>query len=266
MQVFFLSTLVSSALASNLIATVPRQLQARQDDQSFVPGSTTVSACRSDEIECPGEFEGSKYCSLPSAGDTCCRQGCKCCSCPNFRRGPLAHLCIDNCPGGSFCLIDGFCCPDVSPRLSIPWILRHVFYSCLYFCAARSKLNLCCGQGLDAASCAAQNGVTLPDGFGASSAASTSPATEAPSSTVALVTSSTSPVASSVVTSAVATAPYVIPGNASLPVGSGTATGSGAFPGQTGLTPFTGAASAVSAGTTGAIAAFLGLGVVAAWL
>ena len=92
-----------------------------------------------------------------------------------------------------------------------------------------------------------------------------SPATEATSSTVALVTSSTSAVASSVVTTAVATAPYVIPGNGSLPVGSGTATGSGAFPGQTGLTPFTGAASAISVGTTGAIAAVLGLGFVAAW-
>ncbi|KAG7008826.1 hypothetical protein G7Y79_00004g014100 [Physcia stellaris] len=245
MQVFFLSALVSSALASNLIATVPRQLQARQDDQSFVPGSTTVSACASDEIECPGEFEGSKYCSLPSAGDTCCRQGY-------------------NCPGGSFCLIDGFCCPDVSRRFLF---LGHSVMSSEAVCiTARSELNLCCGQGLDAASCAAQNGVTLPNSFGASSAASTSPATEAPSSTVVVVTSSTSPVASSVVTSAVATAPYVIPGNASLPVGSGTATGSGAFPGQTSLTPFTGAASAVSVGTTGAIAAFLGLGVIAAWL
>ena len=68
------------------------------------------------------------------------------------------------------------------------------FHSLSALFTARSKLNLCCGQGLDAASCAAQNGVTLPDSFGASSAASTSPATEATSSTVALVTSSTSAV------------------------------------------------------------------------
>ena len=64
--------------------------------------------------------------------------------------------------------------------------------------------------------------------------------------------------------SSVATPPYIIPGNASIPVG--TATGTGALPGPTGVTPFTGAGSLDSARAYVAMAAVIGASLLRAML
>ena len=112
MQFFLISALAGSAVASNFLTTLPRELRVRQTDESFIPDSQTVSACASNEIECPGEFQGSIYCSEPSRGDTCCPQGCKHSS-PDRNSDDRSRT-LDNCPGTNFCLIDGYCCPEVS--------------------------------------------------------------------------------------------------------------------------------------------------------
>ncbi|KAI4191043.1 MAG: hypothetical protein L6R41_000358, partial [Letrouitia leprolyta] len=119
------------------------------------------------------------------------------------------------CPSDSFCLINGLCCPD----------------------------------GLPAETCAAQNGVTLPQDFStntATSAGQTSIA-QTPKPTISVVESSAS---SSEVfvpsTTAVIATPYPIPQNSTAPLPTGTAapSGTGAGAGPT-PAPFTGGAARV---------------------
>lgn len=145
------------------------------------------------------------------------------------------------CPNNSFCLIDGLCCPD----------------------------------GLPAETCAAQNGVTLPQGFSTDTASSVGATTaeQTPRSTISVVVSSASP--SSVFvpsTSAVVATPIplpspisdpppfplpsVIPGNATFPGGPAAPTGTGVFPP---VDSFTGAAANVKVYCGGLVAAVLGV-------
>ncbi|KAI4288249.1 MAG: hypothetical protein L6R35_002488 [Caloplaca aegaea] len=117
------------------------------------------------------------------------------------------------CPSDSFCLIDSLCCPT----------------------------------GLPAETCAAQNGVSLPQDFStdtatSSAGATTTAAVETPESTVSSAVES-----STVAVSSTTTTPYPIPSiNATLPVGTAAPTGTGA-PG-TPVTPFTGGVASVKVG------------------
>ena len=122
MQFLLVSALASSALASNLLS-LPKELRVRQTDESFVPDSETIDACFSNQITCPGEYLGSLYCATPSDGDTCCSQGCEHICSNHASNGRWQNP--DACPGGSFCLIDGYCCPDVSR----PLLFTHVLTS-----------------------------------------------------------------------------------------------------------------------------------------
>ncbi|KAL8783241.1 MAG: hypothetical protein Q9213_004753 [Squamulea squamosa] len=139
------------------------------------------------------------------------------------------------CPGGG----KAYPCPDLSFCLNIN--------------------GLCCPAGLDPATCAAQNGVQLPDNFNTATAATTG-STTAHSSTISAVESTVSDTASvftpSTTETTIAT-PYPIPGNATvstLP----TSTGAPGAPGS-GVTPFTGAASSVQVVGAGLAAGFLGV-------
>ncbi|KAI4173699.1 MAG: hypothetical protein LQ346_008373 [Caloplaca aetnensis] len=148
------------------------------------------------------------------------------------------------CPNDSFCLINGLCCPD----------------------------------GLPAETCAAQNGVTLPQGFSTNTAASVGATTAAqtPKPTVSVIESSASessvfvPSTTAVVTTPIPlpspvpdTTPvplpspvYPIPGNGTVPgVPAPTGTGAGSAP----VTPFTGAAASVRGYCGGVVAALAGV-------
>jgi len=92
----------------------------RRQGQGFVPGTTP--GCPADWPFCGT----SGICYLPSRGDTCCPGG------------------TYACPGGSFCLVAPYCCPN----------------------------------GLDPQSCAEQHGVTLPAGY---SSGATQPPASTPS-------------------------------------------------------------------------------------
>lgn len=133
----FKSVVASALLASTVSAdrlwsmAMPKRdltLIGRQS-QAFTPtpingqGATCADAFGAGFVQCGTGND----CFNPGAGGSCCSEGY-------------------DCPSGSFCLVQGQCCPD----------------------------------GLDPASCAAQLGVTLPAGFstdGVAAAATTSPAT-----------------------------------------------------------------------------------------
>lgn len=140
----------------------------------------------------------------------------------------------DPCPAGSFCLVKGYCCPD----------------------------------GVDAETCAIDNGVELPDDFNISSA--TKPAPPAATETTASVEVSSAP--ATVTPIATVVPPFPIPsGTGRSPVASGTAPapagtglsgtggpgGSAPRPSST-LSPFTGAASSLNV-VGGLFGALLGL-------
>ncbi|KAL9594588.1 MAG: hypothetical protein Q9219_006948 [cf. Caloplaca sp. 3 TL-2023] len=133
------------------------------------------------------------------------------------------------CPSDSFCLINNLCCPD----------------------------------GLPAETCAAQNGVSLPQGFSTNTATSAGLSTsQAPKATVSAVesTASSSEVFVPSTTAVVAATPYPIPGNATVPPASGTAgpSGTGAGNGPT-VAPFTGGAAGVRVYLGGAVMGVLGM-------
>lgn len=190
-----LAALTGSALANEVIAIAPRHLYARQGGSSFVPPSTLESGCASNEVQCPGSFNGLPYCVTPSLGDVCCAEGY-------------------GCPGGSFCLTAGYCCPD----------------------------------GIDPATCATAQGVTLPENFKPGNtvafSAPTTPATSAPPAQKPSPEVTSSPSSSvAVLTTSAPTPPYVIPSNSTSALGTATATGTGAGAGSTSVTPFTGGAA-----------------------
>lgn len=93
----------------------PRSLLLpRQGGDAFVPGiGSTVTNCAT---PC-----GDTECLDVPRGDTCCTEGCEWpLSVTRHEKRPFPlianrfpHL-SDGCPGGSFCLTQGFCCPDVS--------------------------------------------------------------------------------------------------------------------------------------------------------
>ncbi|KAL8950730.1 MAG: hypothetical protein Q9222_003249 [Ikaeria aurantiellina] len=142
------------------------------------------------------------------------------------------------CPSESFCLINGLCCPD----------------------------------GLPASTCAAQNGVSLPDDFNTATSAVASTAATTHSSSISAVESTSVPTSSAFVPSTTATTiatPYPIPSNATapsptqisdgqvqVPTGTGSASGTGAGPA---VTPFTGAAAAVKVAFGGVAAGVIGV-------
>jgi len=119
----FVALLVGQTLAQDdgFTHLNPGSLVRRQG-QGFVPGTTP--GCPADWPYCGT----SGICYLPSRGDTCCPGG------------------TYACPGGSFCLVAPYCCPN----------------------------------GLDPQSCAQQHGVTLPAGY---SSGATQPPAATPSGT-----------------------------------------------------------------------------------
>jgi len=77
MQLLLLVAAMSSpALADGVRAAAPRYLYARQN-QAFAPPTTVESGCQSNEIQCPGTFNGLPTCVTPTRGDVCCAEGCK---------------------------------------------------------------------------------------------------------------------------------------------------------------------------------------------
>ncbi|KAL8708364.1 MAG: hypothetical protein Q9220_006744 [cf. Caloplaca sp. 1 TL-2023] len=140
------------------------------------------------------------------------------------------------CPAESFCLINGLCCPN----------------------------------GLPASTCAAQNGVTLPDNFNTATSAIAGSTVATHSTSVSAVQSTSIPSSSAFVPSTTATTiatPYPIPSNATAPpvtqisdgqvqVPTGTTTGTGVGPV---VTPFTGAAAAVKVAFGGVFAGAMGI-------
>jgi len=103
----FVALLVGEALAQDGFTHLNPGSLVRRQGQGFVPGTTP--GCPSDWPFCGT----SGICYLPSRGDTCCPGG------------------TYACPGGSFCLVEPYCCPN----------------------------------GLDPQSCAEQHGITLPAGY-----------------------------------------------------------------------------------------------------
>ncbi|KAL2050461.1 hypothetical protein ABVK25_009295 [Lepraria finkii] len=163
MHFIFLTAALPLALASAGLS--PRSLLLpRQGGDAFVP--STGSIITNCATPC-----GTYVCLDVPRGDTCCTEGCKCsyfATQHNNKPGLLIangfFFLLDGCPGGSFCLTQGYCCPD----------------------------------GDDPATCASQFGVTLSSGFipgqtvavgTASSAASTSAPSSAPVSETAVSTS-----------------------------------------------------------------------------
>lgn len=159
----------------------------------------------------------------------------------------LLTITPDPCPSDSFCLINGLCCPDVShPPLLSSLRVHHTHRA---------------AQGLPASTCAAQNGVTLPDNFDAKTATQAG-STTAHTSTISAVQTATGSVTSSAfvpsTTATTVATPYPIPSNATTP--SGTASGSGAGAGPTGgVTPFVGGAASVKVACGGVLAGLLGV-------
>ncbi|KAI4256317.1 MAG: hypothetical protein L6R42_006297 [Xanthoria sp. 1 TBL-2021] len=139
------------------------------------------------------------------------------------------------CPGNG----DGYPCPSESFCLNVG--------------------GLCCPDGLDAATCAAQNGVSLPADYNSATSAISGSTTVA-SSTVSAVESTITDTSSAFVPSTTATTiatPYPTTGNATVHPGTGvapTGTGAGGSP-----VPFTGSASNVKVGGAGLAAGFLGV-------
>ncbi|CAL8580026.1 hypothetical protein XPA_005759 [Xanthoria parietina] len=121
--------------------------------------------------------------------------------------------------------------------------------------------GLCCPDGLDAATCAAQNGVSLPADYNSATSA-TSGSTTVVASTASAVESSITDTSSAFVPSTTATTiatPYPT-GNATVHP---TTTGTGVAPTGTGAggnpVPFTGSASNVKVVGAGFAAGFLGV-------
>jgi len=186
------SLLVSALLASGSLAMdfqewnklnkrtiVPVQRRQTPGGSAFLPGSnsgsgaTCADAFGAGFVQCGTGNE----CFDPAAGESCCQA-------------------TYPCPSGSFCLIDGYCCPN----------------------------------GLDAATCAAENGVTLPADFSTSTS----------SAAAAAATSATAAV------SATVTSNYTV-----IPTGAPTTSAP--------ITPFTGAASPQNfVGSAAAVAGILG--------
>ncbi|KAL9619712.1 MAG: hypothetical protein Q9160_005732 [Pyrenula sp. 1 TL-2023] len=113
---------------------VERQDQSFQPGTNFGSGATCADAFGSGFVQCG---TGNK-CFNPSGGESCCSN-----SYP--------------CPSGSFCLIDGYCCPN----------------------------------GIDPQTCAINNGVSLPAGFTPGGA--TTPASTPPASTPTTTPTTTTP-------------------------------------------------------------------------
>ncbi|KAL8653497.1 MAG: hypothetical protein Q9226_003829 [Calogaya cf. arnoldii] len=142
------------------------------------------------------------------------------------------------CPGNG----DGYPCPSESFCLNVN--------------------GLCCPDGLDAATCAAQNGVSLPANYN-SATASTTGSTTIASSTISAVESTITDTSSAFVPSTTAitiATPYLTTGNATVHP---TVTGTGVAPTGTGVgggpVPFTGAASSVKVVGAGLAAGFMGV-------
>jgi len=77
MQLLLLVAALSSpALADGVLALAPHYLYARQN-QAFAPPTSVESGCQSNEIQCPGTFNGLPTCVTPTRGDVCCAEGCK---------------------------------------------------------------------------------------------------------------------------------------------------------------------------------------------
>ncbi|KAF2098167.1 hypothetical protein NA57DRAFT_57333 [Rhizodiscina lignyota] len=80
---------VAAVASATVYDAAPFALVKRQGGDSFIPGSVVVGdTCPSGQLPC-----GTQWCTIPSRGDVCCKEGYA-------------------CPGGSFCLTQGYCCPD----------------------------------------------------------------------------------------------------------------------------------------------------------
>ncbi|KAL3456044.1 hypothetical protein BJX64DRAFT_297054 [Aspergillus heterothallicus] len=190
--IVFASLLAAPALASpdqKLAQLTGFGLSKRQGGESFQPG--TIPGSCGDWPICGT----SGICYNPERGDTCCPDG------------------TWACPGGNFCLQDGYCCPD----------------------------------GLDPATCAEQNGITL----------TSSTAEPTPTETSSSSTEDEEPTATTTSTSSTPVIPTSSETTATTPPPSSS---SAVPPTDTEVPPeFTGAANAHAIG--GAAAVLGGLGV-----
>ncbi|KAL8656056.1 MAG: hypothetical protein Q9210_000494 [Variospora velana] len=221
----------AGAIAGNLNQLVPRELRVRQD-QSFTPGTSFGQGATCADAFGAGYIDCNGTCYNPTDGETCCAGAGDACASkpPQIRIESLADTSrTDPCPSDSFCLIDGLCCPN----------------------------------GLSAETCAAQNGVSLPQDFSTNAATSASTAVQTRESTVSAVESTVVESSSAFVPSTTAvvlsaTTPFPVPSsNATLPVGTAAPTGTGA-PG-TPVTPFTGGVASVKVYCGGLVAGVLGV-------
>lgn len=119
-------SLVIAVAPLALASTQHKLLYARQESEAFKPSiDSFVSDCQ------PQNLCGEDICLRPERGETCCAEGCKYLGPhPPFRLSGFCHRSSkldgtlniltadpfrpDGCPGESFCLTQGYCCPDVS--------------------------------------------------------------------------------------------------------------------------------------------------------
>ena len=111
MYFLYLFILASLALANDPANFNPRA-EATQD-LSFDPTETPVSRCPSGQTHCLRPWNRRFVCVDKRRGDVCCPQGCKFTLSEDTESLRSLNT-LDGCPGGSYCLIDGRCCPDVS--------------------------------------------------------------------------------------------------------------------------------------------------------
>ena len=131
-------TLVSAGLS-------PRSLLLpRQGGDAFVPSTgSIVTSCAT---PC-----GADECLDVPRGDTCCTEGCECphsATQHDSESGSLIangfFFLLDGCPGGSFCLTQGYCCPDVSfsANTTFLFIIHHTFSPHTIHLPSRYYLNI----------------------------------------------------------------------------------------------------------------------------
>jgi hypothetical protein len=189
-RMHFTTFSITALLASGLVSATNfnlNQFTKRQD--AFIPETTPVESCENGWVSC-----GPIQCILPSRGDVCCSEGCTC-SVNSLIQCILTNENIDGCPGESFCLTQGYCCPT----------------------------------GEDPATCAQNNSVTLSAGFNtfpvSLPSAPAGPATPAAPVSTTLETTTTSsipgytaPAYSTPVAGATGSANYSVPGQPSTSV------------------------------------------------
>jgi len=115
--------LVATALGSGLVDAASNMLtpygglnkrQAFDPDETTGTGANCVEAFGEGYIECvPATESKPRLCINPGLGETCCDSKCTFSSPPQTLRFSNTNIDIGGCPGGSFCLVQDLCCPNV---------------------------------------------------------------------------------------------------------------------------------------------------------